>query len=70
MNLDDIVYKDGKPIGYRARSFHNIPVEVRPDMPPDEIYLINDRYMHFASIDTRTRWQRFRDWLIRKLRRR
>lgn len=42
-------------------SFRGIPFKVDPNCPPGIIFMINDKYMEFATIDSRSKWQRFKD---------
>lgn len=51
----------------RIGTFKGSPVYEDPNSPPGKMYFLNDKYMDFASIDARSRWQRFKDWVKRCL---
>lgn len=49
--------------------FNGTPVYEDPNAPPGKMFFLNDKFMEFSSIDTRSRWQRLKDWLKQVIRR-
>lgn len=57
-----------KKVGYINSSKHrNVPVYEDPNCPPGQLYFINDKFLEFARIDNRSRFQRIKDWFKHKL---
>lgn len=50
-------------------TFKGIHVDVDENVPSGKMFMVNDNYLQFSVIDTRTRWQRFVDGIRRKLNR-
>lgn len=62
----------GEPKGFKAHSFRAPPSPpegfVDEKVPSGKMYYLNENFMDFRALDTRSRWQHFVDWLKRKLR--
>jgi hypothetical protein len=51
--------------GFKTESFMGIPFEEDPNCPPGQMLMMNDKYMEFVRIDNCTKWQRFKDKVVK-----
>lgn len=56
-----------KTKGYEAKTYRGIDFHEDPNAPKGVMHFMNDYYTDFRSVDSRSKWQRFKDWLLRLL---